>query len=283
MRGEAMNDDFSEVFLRHTGKLADKWSSYLPIYDRVLSEYRHSPIDLLEIGIQNGGSLEVWSEYFTSARIVVGCDIDENCRKLKFTDPRIKIVVGSITEEATLAEIKAMRGEYDIIIDDGSHMSEDVILAFVKLFPLLKDDGIYIVEDLHTSYWHGHGGKLKGKNSSTEFFKRLVDVVNFEHWEDSISASHYLQGALPDSIKMPAVDLLTQVHQVSFYNSICVIHKKSSHHNSLGIRKVIGSEEPVTINAKALRDQQLTPDVRPAAPSVTYRVRSRISRMLGRS
>jgi cephalosporin hydroxylase len=282
-RGEAMSGEFSAIFSAHTGKLADKWTSYLPIYDRVLSNFQKASIDLLEIGIQNGGSLELWGKYFPSANNIIGCDIDENCRKLEFNDQRITVVVGSITEDATFSEIKRIQEEFDIIIDDGSHLSEDVILTFLKLFPLVKDDGIYIVEDLHTSYWKGYGGKLNGQHTSIEFFKRLVDVVNFEHWESQKSASQYLQGALPASMKMPAEELLAQIHHISFYNSICVIERKSSEKNALGVRKIIGSEAPVTVNSKSRSDQYISPLDRAPKPSLIYQIRSTISRLLGRS
>ena len=62
-----MNDKtLKQIYVEHTGKVSDKWSIYLSEYDRILSEYRHKPLCMLEIGIQNGGSLEIWSKYFTN-------------------------------------------------------------------------------------------------------------------------------------------------------------------------------------------------------------------------
>jgi hypothetical protein len=278
-----MEENFSSISSGHSGKLADKWSSYLPIYDRVLSKYKRAPISLLEIGVQNGGSLEIWSKYFESAQKIVGCDIDENCRKLSFSDKRIGVVVGSINSDSTLEEIKKISDEYDIIVDDGSHRSEDVITSFVKLFPLLKSDGIYIVEDMHTSYWPSYGGNLRGKNSSMEFFKSLVDVVNFEHWEGNKSATRYVQNYAPEMNDKLSFENLAQIHQVSFFNSICIVEKKTSDKNTLGLRNILGSEEPVTFNAIPLAGQRMTDSERGRAPSVKYRIRARVSRFLGRS
>ena len=53
-----------ELYREHQGKVSDKWSIYLSEYDRLFSSYRDRPVRMLEIGIQNGGSLEIWSKYF---------------------------------------------------------------------------------------------------------------------------------------------------------------------------------------------------------------------------
>ena len=61
-----------QLYDSHSGKVSDKWSSYLEVYDRVLGTYRSTPVRLLEIGIQNGGSMEIWARYFETARALIG-------------------------------------------------------------------------------------------------------------------------------------------------------------------------------------------------------------------
>ena len=70
-----------ELYREHQGKVSDKWSIYLSEYDRLFSIYRDQPIRMLEIGVQNGGSLEIWSKYFPDAHVLVGCDINPDCAK----------------------------------------------------------------------------------------------------------------------------------------------------------------------------------------------------------
>src|SRR5207302_204933 len=81
------------LYAAHTGKISDKWSLYLSEYERLFAAYRQRPIRLLEIGIQNGGSLELWAKYFEAAEAIVGCDIDPRCADLRFCDPRISVLV----------------------------------------------------------------------------------------------------------------------------------------------------------------------------------------------
>jgi hypothetical protein len=67
-------------YLEHNAKISHKYLSYFEIYDRAFAALRNSKVRLLEIGIQNGGSLEIWSKYFPEHSILIGCDIDENCK-----------------------------------------------------------------------------------------------------------------------------------------------------------------------------------------------------------
>ena len=55
------NKSLQQMYFEHHGKVSDKWSLYLREYDRIFGPYRSSKIAMLEIGIQNGGSLEIWS------------------------------------------------------------------------------------------------------------------------------------------------------------------------------------------------------------------------------
>lgn len=61
-----------QLYQEHHGKVSDKWSLYLAEYDRLLSPYRERAVNLLEIGIQNGGSLEIWTRFFAHAHRVIG-------------------------------------------------------------------------------------------------------------------------------------------------------------------------------------------------------------------
>lgn len=81
-----MNLSFEEIHKAKTGKVSDKWESYLRHYDSLFAMYRDQNISLLEIGIQNGGSLDTYCEYFKNAKILIGCDINVNCSKLNYEE-----------------------------------------------------------------------------------------------------------------------------------------------------------------------------------------------------
>ncbi|MBS0344776.1 MAG: class I SAM-dependent methyltransferase, partial [Proteobacteria bacterium] len=160
MNAKREEKSLAECYSEHRGKVSDKWSSYLEIYQRAFEPYRQMPVRLLEIGIQNGGSLEIWAKYFSNATAIVGCDINPACSQLRYTDERIHVVVDDANTEGAELSIAAYSPCFDIIIDDVSHRSSDIVLSFDRYFPRLELGGVFIAEDLHCSYWREFEGGL---------------------------------------------------------------------------------------------------------------------------
>lgn len=177
-----MLSSYSRAFLAHAGNAADKWEQYLPVYDGLLRELqaRRSPVRVLEIGVQNGGSLQVLASLLPPGSSLLGIDINPHCRTLDL-GPGIEVVTGDAGGEDLPALVKDR--VFDLIIDDGSHRSADVIAAFRMLFEHLSEGGVYVVEDTHASYWRGYGGGLQAEGSSIAFFKTLIDVLHQDHME----------------------------------------------------------------------------------------------------
>jgi O-antigen biosynthesis protein len=234
-----------ELYREHQGKVSNKWSIYLSEYDRIFSCFRDYPVRILEIGVQNGGSLEIWGNYFPKAQAIVGCDINLECGKLIFDDPRINVVIGDAKTENTTVEILNLSPGFEIIIDDGSHLPRDVVNCFSRYFRYLGQGGIFIVEDLHCSYWSSYKGGLYYPYSSISFFKRLADVVNHEHWGIEKRRKDLLQGFANQFETDFDESNLAEIHSIEFFNSVCVVHKGSQQNNLLGKRFVAGGGEIV--------------------------------------
>ncbi|ESZ75230.1 class I SAM-dependent methyltransferase [Mesorhizobium sp. L103C105A0] len=228
------------IYEEHTGKISDKWSIYLDAYEDIFADFRNKPVRLLEIGVQNGGSLEIWRQYFPQAELIVGCDINAASGKLTFDDEKIAVIVGDANTADVERDIVAQTAKFDIIIDDGSHRSSDIIRSFARYFPHLAVGGLYVAEDLHCSYWGKYEGGLYDPLSSMSFFKRLLDVVNYEHW-----GLHHLRVDVlaAFSQKYDAVfeeTSLASIHSIGFLNSLCIVAKRPSQENVLGPRRVEG-------------------------------------------
>jgi peptidoglycan hydrolase CwlO-like protein/cephalosporin hydroxylase len=234
-----------QLYAEHTGKVSDKWSLYLTEYDRLFHSYRDKPLHLLEIGIQNGGSLEIWSKYFSNASALIGCDINPDCARLAYDDQRIGVIVGDANSPEIRERVFRLSPHFDIIIDDGSHLSKDIIKSFALYFPLLVEGGLFVAEDLHCSYWESYEGGLFNPYSSISFFKRLADVINYEHWGISKTRADVLRGIFMKYGCEVGPEALSQLHSVEFINSMCVVRKALAADNSLGRRVIAGSIEPV--------------------------------------
>jgi hypothetical protein len=158
----------------------DHW--YCEHYQRHLAPLRRKKIVLLEIGILGGSSLRMWRRYFSRGRIY-GLDIAD---KSHHNERRIQTFRGDQNDEKFLRDVVTQIGRPDIIIDDGSHINSHVIKTFEVLFPLLADNGIYVVEDTQTSYWTRYGGTsedLSGAPTTMCMLKRLVDGLNHQEFE----------------------------------------------------------------------------------------------------
>lgn len=170
---------------------------YIKHYQHHFEPVRRKKLKILEIGIggyedphEGGNSLRMWKAYFHGSDIF-GIDIHD---KSSQEQPRIKTFRGSQIDEAFLKKVVEETGTLDIIIDDGSHINEHVITTFKILFPLMSSNGIYVVEDLQTSYWDSRGGSkdLTAAHTSMNFFKGLIDGLNHEEFRiDNYAASYF--------------------------------------------------------------------------------------------
>lgn len=249
-----------EIHIRNKGYVSDKWASYLDVYSEIFANKRNKEgLTLLEIGIQNGGSLQTWLTFFTRLGKVIGTDIDPKCSKLKYKSKKVDIVIGDINDDLTIEKITKIEKKFDVIIDDGSHLSSDIIVTFLNLFKLIKNDGLYIAEDLHCSYWQDFEGGLNKKDSANNFFKKLSDVVNMEHWinQKEDLYSHFEDFPVIKKIHIDDFFLITSlVHSIEFRNSICIIKKKKISSNLLGKRLITGKKAIVNDDVLRLRSKE---------------------------
>lgn len=237
-----MTKSIQEIHTTKTGKVSDKWESYLEYYDKSLLSIKNDPISMLEIGIQNGGSLETWSTYFPFASILIGCDIDTNCSKLAYDDPRINLIIGDANKHDAYTKISNLCSAFDLIIDDGSHQSTDIINSFLNYFPLIKPGGRYIIEDSHCLYMKSFGGGIMNDYSAQSFFKKITDIISYQWWKDDVTLENYFQTFFPNT-SIPYFITEGWIDSIEFRNSIITINKSMiASHEKLGKRIISGKE-----------------------------------------
>lgn len=234
-------DSLAALYAQHTGRVSQRWSSYLDVFERTFGPIRDQQVRILEVGVQNGGSLELWAQYFAQAKVLVGSDIDRRCGDLTFDDPRIHVVVGDVTTDEAQRRVIALSDGFDVIIDDGSHRSADIIETFVSMYPLLAEGGVYVIEDLHCSYFASFGGGLFAQRSAMGFLRRLVDIVNRSHWGLDRDASEHLQPLADRPLSAAFLAALPTIASLEFYDSMCVIRRDAGPEPRLGERIVTGS------------------------------------------
>lgn len=197
----------NEVFFSHQGRIVHKWIHYLDIYERHLSAYRGASIKMLEIGVGQGGSLEMWRDYFGPGATIFGIDINPECARR--VDAPNQVRIGSQADPKFLLSVVDEMGTPDVILDDGSHIAEHQRSSFNALFPRLRDGGLYIIEDLHTAYFHEFQGGYRHNGTAIEFVKTMIDDMHA--WYHTAATT------------TPAKDQIRGIHT---YDSIVVIEKQ---------------------------------------------------------
>ena len=169
--------DIERIFWSNRGPVVHKWLHYLPIYDRYLSRYRGTPVRMLEIGVYRGGSLHLWREYLGPEATIFGIDINPECAAVNGIDGQVRI--GSQADAAFLRSVVGEMGGVDIVLDDGSHVGRHIRASLDALFPLLADDGLYLIEDVHTAYSRRYDGRFS-RHNFMRLLGRLTDDMH--HW-----------------------------------------------------------------------------------------------------
>ncbi|WP_158744562.1 glycosyltransferase [Acidisphaera sp. L21] len=235
-----MSKTLADLLFEHDSKRIDKWEQYLSIYQSELAGFiaRDIPVRLLEIGVQNGGSLELWAKLLPEGSTIFGIDIDAGVGNLVFTQPGIAAAVANATNPDEVDRLLGNQS-FDIIIDDGSHVCSQVIASVALLFPHLALGGKYFVEDLHCSYLESFGGGYKAPQSSIEWLKNLIDTLNADHFNSAVLSS---------AEQATAAIFRDKIARVAFYDSVVVVQRLSAV-KSKPYRRVIGGQDDTVLSA----------------------------------
>ncbi|HVY76472.1 MAG TPA: class I SAM-dependent methyltransferase [Puia sp.] len=201
-------NDLEKFFYEGQHRLIHKWRHYFEIYDRHFSRFRDKKINFLEIGIMHGGSIQMWQDYFKGNATIYAVDINPECKK--FESESVKVFIGSQEDKNFLQDLKTKIPDIDILLDDGGHTMKQQRTTFEMMFDKVKDDGLYVVEDLHTSYFKYFGGGYKKRKSFIEYSKNFIDKLHAWH--------------VPK--KVPVDDFSRSTNSLHYYDSVLVIEKR---------------------------------------------------------
>jgi len=191
-------------------KSSIKWNTYFDVYERHLSKFVGKSPKILEIGVLDGGSIELWLKYFGKDTTIVGLDINPK----NFTyDGNVTFEQGDQGDHDFWDSFLSRHGTFDIVIDDGGHTMHQQNTTLHKVFPSINEGGVVIIEDTHTSYWADWGGIPTSPTTFLNNSKKLTDVVNRHHFKGEVLDNDTLNN-------------FADLYSVSFYNSVVVFEKR---------------------------------------------------------
>jgi len=177
-----------------------KHLSYFDTYNELLNKYRGKSITFVEVGVLDGGSLFMWRNFFGKKARIIGIEFNPEAKK--WEKEGFEIYIGSQSDEKFWSNLFKKIGLVDIVLDDGGHTNQQQIVTAHKCIPFIKDDGLLIIEDTHTSYMTKFGNP--SKYSFINWSKTIIDNINSRC--KGINASNLVYK--------------NYVHSVSFFESI---------------------------------------------------------------
>lgn len=203
--GPVPKDPFSEYFDKvQTGPGIWKWTHYFEIYHRHFEKFIGQPeVNVLEIGVYSGGSMEMWRQVFGAGCRVYGVDIEPSCRA--YERDNVHILIGDQGDRKFWQTIRQEVPPLDIVIDDGGHLPDQQIVTLEESLPLLKPGGVFLCEDIQHPlnrfllYLAGFAGRLNASDP-------------------------YLDG--PEGPTVPANGLQNLVKSVTIYPYVAVVETR---------------------------------------------------------
>jgi hypothetical protein len=219
-------NDLERYFYDNPGRLIHKWKHYFEIYERHFARFRGKQVNVVEIGVYKGGSLQMWKHYFGLEARIFGVDIDPEC--LAFAEDRIEVSIGSQEDREFLRSLSRRIPSIDVLIDDGGHTMRQQITTFEELFPHVAADGVYLCEDLHTSYWDEYGGGYRSPDSFLEYSKNFVDYIHAWHAREPKPPRRrrWYRKQPPPQPRLAISDFTRSAHSLHYYDSVLVIEKR---------------------------------------------------------
>ena len=180
-----------------------KYHGYTTFYNKLFKDKREEYIAILEIGVQKGYSHRMWRDYFTNA-IIYGIDFG-----VVLKENRIETVLG-FQEDPNILKNSFENIEFDLIIDDGGHAGWQQQPSFRYLFPRLKKDRYYIIEDLETAKMRKFRQFDDERSSTIAWLNSMLTDEPF---------SYYVP-------KNELIEMKNQIETIFFHGQLGVVKKK---------------------------------------------------------
>ena len=190
-----------------------KWLHYFEIYNRHFAKFYDKDITIMEIGVNKGGSLQLWKKMFGSKSKIIGVDINPDCKRME--DDQISIYIGDQADRNFWKQVKSEIPQLDILIDDGGHEMQQQIVTFEEMYPCVNTSGggVYLCEDTCTSYdskkYHNAG--YHNPNNFIEYSKNFID---------------YIHAWFSKEQELQINDVTRTAQSLHYYSNVLVIEKR---------------------------------------------------------
>jgi hypothetical protein len=215
-----------ECYFERRQLKSDKWDHYFEIYDRYFERRRCKAAPVyLEIGCQNGGSLETARCYFGDQAKIFGIDNEPSCAALNEMPFVSRVFIGDQSDPTFLNSVATETGPLDIVLDDGSHQAHDQIVSFLTLFPALATDGVYLIEDTAAAFYPLQRKLFYGL-SVFDYFKGFSERLSADSARGEFIDNRYLMPREQrQGDERQKQGMLREIWSITFFDSVIAIEK----------------------------------------------------------
>jgi len=237
-------DDMDDMPMLHI------WPSYFDAYHNHWQRFRGKEVVFMEVGVQSGGKIPMLRDYFGPGFKYVGIDINKGCEKFDNGD-WVHIEIGNSSDPKFWEYIKNKYPKVDLFLDDGGHKMVEQRTAIREMLPHVQPHGVYMCEDLSTSWGEGHGGRPMQDSRNTAFLlntmygfvHRTIDWLNAGYVRGSVMSERYDLGDFFGDDETWWKTFHDTVKSIHVYNQI-VVYEKGYKQNAFAT-KTVGSVIPL--------------------------------------
>ena len=216
--------DFPELPLLHS------WAHFFEPYHNHFHRFRGKKVVFMEIGVQSGGKIPLLRDYLGPGLTYVGVDINPSTKKFESAD-WVHIEIGDSENREFLATLKRKYPHVDIFLDDGGHTMNQQIIAMEEMLPHVQPEGVYICEDLSTSWSPKFGGISNADVGNHEFLNKTA--FGLMHKTMDWLNNGWIQGSVMEDKQLPDEyypekwwrAIPDQVKHIHVYNQLVVYEK----------------------------------------------------------
>lgn len=201
-----------------------KWAHYMNVYEKHLTRFRGKHPVILEVGVAKGGSIEMWNRFFGGECTIYGVDLMRKCHVIAEHFSNVHIYRGDQADPSFWEKFREICPKVDILLEDGGHKMHQQIQTFECMYDHVKDNGIYLCEDLCTSYRPEYGGALGKSGTFVEYAKTLIDRLNAYHIRSSTDRAN---------TEYP-LDFRRVTASITFYDGVVVFEKCADNEEPYG-------------------------------------------------
>jgi hemerythrin-like domain-containing protein len=157
----------------------------------------------------------MWNHYFDNKCTIYGVDINPKCLEVPkiLEASNITVTIGHQESREFWRDFLKDKPKFDIVIDDGGHRMEQQIITYQEIYDHILDDGVYLCEDLHTSYWKGWGNECNP--TFIEYSKNFIDMINSHHFQEDNKNFHNIDYE----------NFRKTTNSIHYYDSVLVLEK----------------------------------------------------------